>query len=341
MAAPAWLIAALRTIGALVIAYLFVVVLMTAAAQQRVAGALTETAGAERLDYSAALVRLKESEGADRDLAQLRDRRRQLAEHERTALAELARAKSDAETAWMQLDAVVQRAAAAGCPIPNGVPPLAVWGAVVQCVQDGGLPERLRRQIEGANQGPRAFPVLFATTQQAETRAQEIRADLERLNIEVDASEKATSQAKQLQTIFGELNVVRRSLLLGGGLLSEFPPTLMQIILAFVSGAFGALLITLVLIVYPQNQLTFTRGTGVEARVFLGALISLCVYIVLGGGASILGDNQAFDGGQANVMTFSAVGILAGMFSDRVAAWLSGRADMFFRDRDHGRQGEE
>lgn len=38
-------------------------------------------------------------------------------------------------------------------------------------------------------------------------------------------------------------------------------------------------------------------------------------------------------------MTFCAVGVLAGMFSDRAAFWLSDRADMFF-SRKEPREGE-
>ncbi len=33
-------------------------------------------------------------------------------------------------------------------------------------------------------------------------------------------------------------------------------------------------------------------------------------------------------------MTFCAISVLAGMFSDRVAYWLSNRADMFFKDEE-------
>ncbi|MGL4543439.1 MAG: hypothetical protein ACRCUI_13085, partial [Polymorphobacter sp.] len=32
---------------------------------------------------------------------------------------------------------------------------------------------------------------------------------------------------------------------------------------------------------------------------------------------------------EANFMSFCAIGMLAGMFSDRVAQWMSARADMF------------
>jgi hypothetical protein len=43
----------------------------------------------------------------------------------------------------------------------------------------------------------------------------------------------------------------------------------------------------------------------------------------------VLGSNDPVQG-TANSMAFCAIAILAGMFSDRVAAWLSARADSFF-----------
>ena len=58
--------------------------------------------------------------------------------------------------------------------------------------------------------------------------------------------------------------------------------------------------------------------------------------VVLGGGTAVLGTSGGFGDGEANFLAFCAIGILAGMFSDRVAQWLSGRADAFFsRDRAH------
>lgn len=60
----------------------------------------------------------------------------------------------------------------------------------------------------------------------------------------------------------------------------------------------------------------------------------MCVYVVLSGGAAILGTAGTLGDAPANVMTFCAVGVLAGMFSDRVAFWLSDRADVFFSRAD-------
>jgi hypothetical protein len=104
-----------------------------------------------------------------------------------------------------------------------------------------------------------------------------------------------------------------------------------QLLLAFASGLFGALLITLVLVVYPKNDLTLSSGEGgYGARILLGGLISICVFVVLGGGTAVLGTSGAFAEGEANFLAFCAIGILAGMFSDRVANWLSARAETFF-----------
>ena len=120
---------------------------------------------------------------------------------------------------------------------------------------------------------------------------------------------------------------------LGWGFLIQVPPALLQILVAFISGAFGALLVTLVLVVYPKSQLASdAAGQEYGSRLLLGGLISMGVFVILSGGSAVLGSSTAFSQNQANFMTFSAVGVLAGMFSDRVAAWLSERANVFFSD---------
>jgi len=113
--------------------------------------------------------------------------------------------------------------------------------------------------------------------------------------------------------------------------LIDFPPPVLQLLLSASAGAFGALLITLILLVYPKTALSFSSSSGFWERIMLGGFIAVCVYIVLLGGTAVLG-TASFDQGGANYMTFCAISVLAGMFSDRVAHWLSQRADLFFKD---------
>jgi hypothetical protein len=103
------------------------------------------------------------------------------------------------------------------------------------------------------------------------------------------------------------------------------PPSLTAIVLAFVSGLFGALLITLVLFVYPDNRFNFTRSATYEGRILLGGLIALGVFVLLYSGVAVLGGASA-TGSNHNLMAYSAFGILSGMFSDQAAGWLSDRA---------------
>ncbi|MEA3065432.1 MAG: hypothetical protein QOJ27_1884 [Sphingomonadales bacterium] len=114
----------------------------------------------------------------------------------------------------------------------------------------------------------------------------------------------------------------------------NYPPFIIHVLLSFFSGTFGALLITMVFVVYPSKLRERVSAKLYYKRVFLGGLVALTVFIVLTGGASILGTSEASPD-DANIMSFTAIGLLAGMFSDTVADWLSVRAkSMFSSDED-------
>jgi hypothetical protein len=124
-----------------------------------------------------------------------------------------------------------------------------------------------------------------------------------------------------------------------------FPPFIIRVLLSFFSGTFGALLITMVFVVYPSKLRERVSPKLYYKRVFLGGLVALTVFIVLTGGASILGTSEVSTD-DANVMSFTAIGLLAGMFSDTVADWLSVRAKSMFsveededesKDKDDGK----
>ena len=113
----------------------------------------------------------------------------------------------------------------------------------------------------------------------------------------------------------------------------NLPPFIIHVLLSFFSGTFGALLITMVFVVYPSKLRERVSAKLYQKRVFLGGLVALTVFIVLTGGASILGTSEVSDDG-TNIMSFTAIGLLAGMFSDTVADWLSARAKTMFSSDD-------
>lgn len=112
--------------------------------------------------------------------------------------------------------------------------------------------------------------------------------------------------------------------------LVKFPPFIIHVMLSFFSGTFGALLITMVFLVYPSKLRERISAKLYYKRIFLGGLVAVTVFIVLAGGASILGTGQGAQVG-TNFMSFTAIGLLAGMFSDTVADWLSARAKTMFK----------
>jgi hypothetical protein len=113
----------------------------------------------------------------------------------------------------------------------------------------------------------------------------------------------------------------------------NYPPFIVRVLLSFFSGTFGALLITMVFVVYPSKLRERVSAKLYYKRVFLGGLVALTVFIVLTGGASILGGSEVSQD-HTNVMSFTAIGLLAGMFSDTVADWLSARAKTMFSTED-------
>jgi hypothetical protein len=116
--------------------------------------------------------------------------------------------------------------------------------------------------------------------------------------------------------------------MLGGSFLVQFPPALLQILLCFSAGLFGALLVTLVLIVYPKNLVQGEASAHSLERTFLGGLIALCVYIVLLSGAAVLGSGTSKARGPATwrspALAFSRAcfptGLRAGSRSRRTAS---------------------
>jgi len=321
----------LHGLFALALSYMFMVVLMTASAQQRVNAVLDGLKDGERIDYSSALAKVKDAERSQTELRQILVRQKTLVDQEQTARSKLTDAELAVEEAWNRFSPVADRIMKVeDCGPASRSDGAIVWNWVLACRKSAALPERLKRDLDEVVSTTPNYGQADRDLVAARRNAAAATTALKAVQDEASETAKAVSEAQTLRVAFGEMNVLRSSWLLAGGILTEFPPTMMQIVLAAFAGAFGALIITLVLTVYPQTKFSFAAGGGYFARILLGGLISLCVFIILSGGSAILGTTDPFNGAQANVMTFSAVGLLAGMFSDRVAHWLSDRADAFF-----------
>jgi len=337
---PSWVIAALRSVGACVIALLFIVLLMTASAQQEVMGKL---AGLDLgVSYSSAYATALKVDQARRDLSAARGSEAQYIAKARQERAALNQAEAAYNEAWENFaPAALAFSKRPGCALPSN--PTQAMGtderkqivAVVrECLLSGRISREQAASMRKLIESPRGVPDSFRRAVDAANRVKMADDNATMTGDRIKVLEQEDAKAAAIRDCFDTTTKLRSSILLGGDVLIDFPPALLQIVLAFVSGTFGALLLTLVLVVYPATSFTLTSSAGYSARILLGGLIALCVFILLSGGTAVLGTSSGFAGGEANYMAFCAVGILAGMFSDRAASWLSERADTFFGKKD-------
>lgn len=317
-----------RVIGAVLVAYLFIMVLLVATAQQKVVESLAkENVG---YDYSVAvryyfgrdsLSALRGENGAAlRDsTTRLRKAGDRLADADQTLLAQSADLRDD-----------LIHLATYGCPSPpfaaDSIPePAALLSAahgVRHCVAESadtnaGLRQTASEVDEGEAAVRKSVDDIAAINREMADQKDQIKAlDDERAGIaeEIGTAAKASG-------IIAILRVFEDSSWPLAKQLVYVPPALMAIILAFASGLFGALLITLVIFVYPENRFNFTRSESYGGRILLGGLIALGVFVLLYSGVAVLGGEET--GNPQNLMAYSAIGILSGMFSDQAAGWLS------------------
>ena len=320
-------------LGLLVV--LFLITVMTAVAQQE---ALARMAKEElQLGYSSAYALVRSLDEREKELPSLRTDERSLMRQLVVAQSAFRRSKDRMDSAWQALVPVAQRAARAGqCEISSGPTDdlglrLQRWSELKECLAAGTLPRSLAPMVEQVVAGSGNLEEELKSMRDAYDKLTTVNEQLAVLRPRIEAASTLTEAEQKAKASFAEMNVLRQYWMLGGGFLVSFPPPMLQILLAFVSGAFGALLVTLVLIVYPNAKLEMEAGQETWARILLGGLIAMCVYIVLLGGTAVLGSSVEMTAAGTNYMAFCAIGILAGMFSDRVAYWLSDKADAFFK----------
>ena len=319
-------------IGAVLLLILFMLMIMTAIAQQEVVNRIK--ADQLELGYSAALSIRDQVAGRQKEL----DR---LGQEERIGNGKLQRAQSKfrvgeraLEDSWQNLLPFLQRISRARvCEIalPADGDVNARNNALIDYRQCQSEPAGANsRYVQAGQNAADQFAAAFQTYRDDTNQLLTVNGDLD--DTRGQLKERAlTAQQEKISNTFSDMDV----LLSGGGPVGRalviFPPAMFQILLMCVSGLFGAVLITFILLVYPTKVVDVADTTATWARILLGGMIALCVYIVLLAGTAILGTNSQLTAAGSNYMAFSGIGILAGMFSDKVAGWLSEQAEAFFK----------
>ncbi len=320
-----------RALFSLLIATAFLTCLLVASAQQQVVSRLDND-----MSYSVARRVVAHAAAAERDL------RGAAAEH-----AELGKAKRDSEQKLSDLqglfyanmqtvDSIAENTVHAKlCARLNAdampVDALARWGAVYGCSREGKVVKADVDDVEWLLDPKNDPTEIDQKIKRARFDVQSIEQQISASDARVKGDQETIAQAGrasdalQVVTLFDESFV-------GWLGLTSVPPALLQILLCFLSGLFGALLITLVLLVYPNSGLSFAQTNSFWNRILLGGLIAVGVFVMMAGGVAVLGSSNAILSGGSNFLSFAAIGMLAGAFSDRFAQWLSDNATKLIRD---------
>jgi ferritin-like protein len=326
-----WAHWAARAVVAILVTYVFIVVLLVATAQQKVDDALTKEAVG--YDYSVAVryyfgkeslknVVGENSQAIKQSTAQLR------AANDRVQAAN--RLLTDQAG---DLAEDLGRLTAAGCPAPPApeAPPtpaelVSMAVATQHCAAERGettpaIPPVAADVLAGQRNVQKSLDDAAGLKRDAD----DIQDRLDLLLAERNNIDKQMETAARSGDIIAVLKVFEDSQWPLASQLVYVPPALTGIILASVSGLFGALLITLILFVYPDNRYKFTRTKSYFGRILLGGLIALGVFVLMFSGVAVLAGPNA-SGSAQNLIAYGGIGILAGMFSDQAAGWLSDRS---------------
>jgi hypothetical protein len=316
-----------RAFFSLVVASLFLMALLVSSAQQEVLGRLDND-----MSYSVARRVVANATAAEADLRAAATEHRALGKAKRDAEQRLSDLKGLFFTNMQTVDSVAENAIHAKlCPRLNAdalpTDPLARWGAVYGCSREGLVVKGDVEDVEWLVDPKNDPTEIDQKAKRAEFDVQSIEQQIAASDARMKADQETLTQAKQVSDTMQIVTLLDESFIGWVGLTSV-PPALMQILLCFFSGLFGALLITLVLLVYPNNGLSFAQTNSFWNRILLGGLIAVGVYVVMAGGIAVLGSSDAAANGQHNFLSFAAIGMLAGGFSDKFAQWLSDIATM-------------
>lgn len=329
--ARAWLDWGARAAVAILVTYVFIVVLLVATAQQKVDDALTKEAVG--YDYSVAVryyfgkENLHDVVGANSAALKLATGQLRVAND---------RVQSANRTLTDQAGDLAQdleRLTAAGCPAPPApdTPPTPedlVREAVATqhcAVELGGANPAVAAAARDVLDAQRAVQKSLDDVAGLKREADDVQDRLDLLQSQRNDINKQVEAAARSGDIIAVLKVFEDSSWPLANQLVYVPPALTGILLATVSGLFGALLITLILFVYPDNRYKFTRTKSYYGRILLGGLIALGVFVLMFSGVAVLAGPNA-SGSAQNLIAYGGIGILAGMFSDQAAGWLSDRS---------------
>ncbi|MEA3053901.1 MAG: hypothetical protein QOG72_2804 [Sphingomonadales bacterium] len=322
---------AARTLVAVAVTYVFIVVLLVATAQQKVDDALTKEAVG--YDYSVAVRYYFGRESLKNVVGE-----NSQAIKQSTARLRAANDRVQAATRLLtdqagDLAEDLQRLTAAGCPAPTApeTPPtpaelVSMAVATQHCAAERGEANAAIPPVAtDVLAGQRAVQKSIDDAAGLKRDADDIQDRLDLLQAERNNIDKQMEAAARSGDIIAVLKVFEDSSWPLAKQLVYVPPALTGIILASVSGLFGALLITLILFVYPDNRYKFTRTKSYFGRILLGGLIALGVFVLMFSGVAVLAGPNA-SGSAQNLIAYGGIGILAGMFSDQAAGWLSDRS---------------
>jgi len=200
-----WALATGRGIVSVTIAYLFLVVLMTATAQQRVAATL-ERADAS-MSYSSAFAKVRAIEADTEALNKLKSSVESLRTGVRRLEMQVADAVADRDSAWASL-ARLERRVAAAAPAECGLSPdppaadadarLVAWNNMIDCLRAGGVPNRLAEQLNQAAAQHDYVKLKQAADRWARDLAQ-AQADLERTQRQFTEAQTSLEAAQSLK----------------------------------------------------------------------------------------------------------------------------------------------
>ncbi|MFL6858171.1 MAG: hypothetical protein ACJ8EB_09730 [Allosphingosinicella sp.] len=320
-----------RAAVAILVTYVFIVVLLVATAQQKVDDALTKEAVG--YDYSVAVRYYFGRESLKSVVAENSLALKQSTAQLRAANDRLQAANQIVANQAGDLADDLQRLTAAGCPAPaapeTAPTPAELIGMAVatqHCAAERGQANPAIPAIAtDVLAGQRAVQKSLDDTAGLKRDADDIQDRLDLLQAERNTIDKQLETAARSGDIIAVLKVFEDSKWPLAAELVYVPPALTGIILASVSGLFGALLITLILFVYPDNRYKFTRTKSYYGRILLGGLIALGVFVLMFSGVAVLAGPNA-SGSAQNLIAYGGIGILAGMFSDQAAGWLSDRS---------------
>jgi len=329
--AKAWLDWAARALVAILVTYVFIVVLLVATAQQKVDDALTKEGVG--YDYSVAIRYYFGKESLHNLVAENSQAIKQATTELRAANDRVQSANRLLTAQAGDLAQDLQRLTAAGCPAPPApdTPPtpadlIGEAVATQHCaVELGAANPAVATAAREVLDGQRAVQKSLDDVAGLKREADDLQDRLDLLQAQRNDINKQTEAAARSGDIIAVLKVFEDSRWPLAKPLVYVPPALTGIILATVSGLFGALLITLILFVYPDNRYNFTRTKSYYGRILLGGLIALGVFVLMFSGVSVLSGPDS-SGSAQNLIAYGGIGILAGMFSDQAAGWLSDRS---------------